>query len=101
METDEIKQLKMEGIIDEVDEVEDDIKENFINYNNEPNSITNIIIYIFYTIVTFIAIYYSFQINKGFNFGAFLLALIFSPIYLLWGIYKIGFPPKVTINKRK
>ena len=97
METDEIKQLKMEGIIDEV---EDDIKENFI-YNNKPTSITNTIIYIFYTIITFIAIYYSFQINNGFNFGAFLLALIFSPIYLLWGIYKIGFPPKVTINKRK
>ena len=50
METDEIKQLKMEGIIDEV---EDDIKENFI-YNNKPTSITNTIIYIFYTIITLV-----------------------------------------------
>ena len=36
------------------------------------------------------AIFYSFKLNKGFSLGSFLLAIFFSPVYLIYGISKIG-----------
>lgn len=57
------------------------------------------IVSIFWGMIAFVAIYYSFVINKGFKWGPFLLALFFSPIYLVWGIYKAGIPPTVKINR--
>ena len=63
------------------------------------SSIWKTIVSIFWAMITFIAIYYSFIINKGFEIGPFLLALIFSPIYLVWGIFKAGVPPSVKINR--
>jgi hypothetical protein len=57
------------------------------------------IVSIFWGMIAFVAIYYSFVINKGFKWGPFLLALVFSPIYLVWGIYKAGIPPTVKINR--
>jgi hypothetical protein len=57
------------------------------------------IVTIFWGMITFVAIYYSFVINKGFKWGPFLLALFFSPIYLVWGIYNAGIPPTVKINR--
>jgi hypothetical protein len=71
------------------------------NYSDVGTSIGNVILYIFYSIIGIFAIYYSFVINKGFNLGSFLLALIFAPIYLIWGVYKVGFPPTIKINRKK
>ena len=72
------------------------------NYSDDAGtSIGKKFLYIFYTIIGIFAIYYSFVINKGFNLISFLLALIFAPIYLIWGVYKVGFPPEIKINRRK
>jgi hypothetical protein len=67
--------------------------------DNDNSSMSKTIISIFWGLITIAAIYYSFTIEKGFKFGPFLLALFFSPIYLVWGIYKAGIPPSVKINK--
>jgi hypothetical protein len=67
-------------------------KENYNGYETF-SSIWNTLIYLFFSISTIAAIYYSFVIEKGFSLGPFLLALFFSPIYLVWGIYKVGLPP--------
>ena len=48
--------------------------------------------------ITLIAIYYSFIISGGFKWGPFLLALIFSPFYLVYGIYLAGIPPKPKLT---
>lgn len=42
------------------------------------------IMYILGVILTFYAIFLSFRRNNGFHFGAFLAALIFSPIYVIY-----------------
>ena len=69
------------------------------NYNDPPTpSWTWRITSIFWMLITFIAVYYSFQIEGGFKLGPFLLAFFFSPIYLVWGIYKAGIPPPIKIN---
>lgn len=73
-------------------------KENYTDNTNNSSS-WKTIVSIFWGIVTLVAIYYSFIIEKGFSIGPFLLALIFSPIYLIWGIFKAGFPPSVKINR--
>lgn len=39
---------------------------------------------ILYAVVSLIAIYMSFRRNRGFNFGSFLLALLFPPIYIVY-----------------
>jgi hypothetical protein len=49
---------------------------------------------LFWFLITLLAIYYSFVISGGFKLGPFLLALIFSPFYLVYGIYVAGVPPK-------
>ena len=54
------------------------------------------VVSIFWGLIVFIAIYYSFVIENGFKWGPFLLALFFSPIYLVWGIFKAGIPPIIT-----
>jgi len=65
------------------------------NYDDPPdNPVWGISTRIFWALITIIAIYYSFEIEGGFKWGPFLLALFFSPIYLVWGIYKVGIPPK-------
>ena len=82
---------------------EEEKKETVENYQNtrESSPVIGTITSIIWGIITLIAIYYSFVIYKGFNLGGFLLALLFSPIYLLWGFYKVGFPPKMKFNKKK
>ena len=81
-------------------ENDEETVEHFVYQNQQP-TIMSTVTMIIWTVITLIAIYYSFIIYKGFNLGGFLLAFLFSPIYLLWGIYKIGIPPTVKINKRK
>ena len=78
---------------------EKDIIENY--QNTKETSVVSTIISIVWGIITLSAIYYSFVIYKGFDLGGFLLALLFAPIYLLWGFYKVGFPPKMKFNKYK
>ena len=39
---------------------------------------------IVYLAVTFIALYFSFKRNGGFDLGSFLVALFFSPIYIVY-----------------
>tara|TARA_Y100000816_G_C25951451_1_gene496355 strand:+ start:202 stop:453 length:252 start_codon:yes stop_codon:yes gene_type:complete len=73
-------------------------EEDIEHYQQNSNSTTLQVVYIFWSIVSLMAIYYSFVIYKGFNLGGFLLAILFSPVYLLWGFYKVGFPPT---NKRR
>lgn len=73
------------------------------NYDQDPASnvlgsiIWVTIMQIFWIIIALIAIYYSFKLNGGMSWSI-LLAIFFSPIYLVYGVYKIGFPPSVTIN---
>ena len=57
-------------------------------YNNMKNS-SNVakIISLFWTLVTFFAIYLSFKCNNGFDITGFLGALILSPFYIA---YKLG-----------
>jgi uncharacterized membrane protein HdeD (DUF308 family) len=76
-------------------------KENYNDYNESSVEVKkwNPLIYIFLSIVSFVAVYYSFIIEGGFSLGPFLLALIFSPMYIIWGIYKVGFPPSIKINR--
>ena len=76
-----------------------DIIENF--QSTKKQSVVSTIISIVWVIVTLTAIYYSFVIYKGFDFGGFILALLFAPIYLIYGIYKVGFPPQMKFNKYK
>jgi hypothetical protein len=67
------------------------------DYNNdvkEDCSNKRILMSICFFIISSIAVYYSFVIEKGFKLGPFLLAVFFSPVYLMWGIYKAGIPPK-------
>ena len=73
-------------------------KENYMDDDGPGGSMTKAIGGVFWMLVTFIAIYYSFIIEGGFSLGPFLLALFFSPFYLVWAIYKAGIPPKVKIN---
>ena len=73
-------------------------EEDIEHYQQNSNSTTVQVVYIFWSIVSLMAIYYSFVIYKGFNLGGFLLAILFAPVYLLWGFYKVGFPPT---NKRR
>ena len=82
---------------------EQDKKEDIIeNYQPTQNTkVVSTIISIVWGIVTLTAIYYSFVIYKGFDFGGFILALLFAPIYLIYGIYKVGFPPQMKFNKYK
>ena len=75
-------------------------KEKYNGDDNDNNSsISKTIISIFWGLIAITAVYYSFTIEKGFKLGPFLLALFFSPIYLVWGIYKAGIPPSVKINR--
>jgi hypothetical protein len=37
-----------------------------------------------YLCITMIALYFSFERNKGFDLGSFLVALLFSPIYIVY-----------------
>tara|TARA_B110000438_G_scaffold286401_1_gene317600 strand:+ start:411 stop:665 length:255 start_codon:yes stop_codon:yes gene_type:complete len=74
-------------------------EEDIEHYQQDSNSATAQVIYIFWSIVSLMAIYYSFVIYNGFDLGGFLLAIFFAPVYLLWGFYKVGFPP--TTNKRR
>ena len=72
-----------------------------VNYDDDDDSVTSppttpfmIIMRLFWTVVVCIAVYYSFKVSGGFNWGPFLLALFFAPFYIVYGIYKVGFPPK-------
>ena len=71
------------------------IKNNFQNLDIELNSTYNkmnifdIIFYLLGFIITGYALYLSFSCNKGFHLGSFLVALFFSPIYL---IYRLAIP---------
>ncbi len=71
------------------------------NYTQDDGSMMGTLVSLIWLIISISAIYYSFEINKGFHFGSFLLALFFAPFYLLWGIWKVGIPPKVKINMGK
>ena len=70
---------------------------HFQNINTELNSTFNkinifdIIFYLLGFIITGYALYLSFSCNKGFHLGSFLVALFFSPIYL---IYRLAVPCK-------
>ena len=37
-----------------------------------------------FIILSLIAIYLSFKINKGFNFGSFMVAFLFPPVYIIY-----------------
>jgi hypothetical protein len=83
-----VKELEAEreDLYNRIDEL---LKNNNNNmYNNIKNS-GNVakIISLFWTLVTFYAIYLSFKCNNGFNILGFLGALIFSPFYIA---YKLG-----------
>jgi hypothetical protein len=73
------------------------IKNNFQNLDIELNSTYNkmnifdTIFYLLGFIITGYALYLSFSCNKGFHLGSFLIALFFSPIYL---IYRLAVPCK-------
>lgn len=82
---------------DFVENYKENYRENYKD-NSDGGFATRPIMGVFWMIITFIAIYYSFIIEGGFSLGPFLLAFFFSPIYLVWGIYKAGIPPKVKIN---
>jgi hypothetical protein len=61
------------------------------NQNNEKKTscslcISDIIYSILYLIILIYAIYLSIKCNDGFNFGSFLLALFFAPIYIIYHI---------------
>jgi hypothetical protein len=72
-------------------------KENYGSDNLIPT--WNPFLYIIFSILSIVAVYYSFVIEGGFSIGPFLLAVLFSPLYIVWGIYKVGFPPSVKINR--
>lgn len=83
---------------DYVENYRENYKENYMGDGDDGGVAVKTIMGIFWGLVTFIAIYYSFIIEGGFSLGPFLLALFFSPIYLVWGVYKAGVPPKIKIN---
>ena len=60
-------------------------------YNNMKNS-SNVakIISLFWTLVTFFAIYLSFKCNNGFDITGFLGALILSPFYIAYKLEHTG-----------
>jgi hypothetical protein len=66
----------------------EDYKENYNDSNGGGSTITTSIMGLFWTAVMLLAVFYSFKIKGGFDFGHFLLAFFFSPIYLIWGISK-------------
>ena len=39
---------------------------------------------IFWTAITLVALYFSFQRNNGFELGSFLMAITFPPIYIVY-----------------
>lgn len=71
------------------------IKNNFqnleINTGEQKINIFDNIFYLLGFIITGYALYLSFNCNKGFHLGSFLVALFFSPIYL---IYRLAVPCK-------
>jgi hypothetical protein len=60
--------------------------------------VTAALVTVFYSLITILAVYYSLVVNDGFTFGGFLLSLIFSPIYLAYGMYKVGVPPRRNLT---
>jgi hypothetical protein len=54
------------------------------HFENSSGFLYNIIMVIISWIIFGFAIYLSFRCHKGFNLGGFLLALFFSPFYILY-----------------
>jgi len=78
---------KIDTLIQKLDKLEQGTIANNV-YNNLKNpSNTTKIISLFWSLVTFFAIYLSFKCNNGFSLGGLLAALIFSPFYIA---YKLG-----------
>lgn len=58
---------------------------------NEDTKPVDMIISLILWIVTGFSVYLSFKCNKGFNFVHLLLALFFSPIYIIYQFAQEGF----------
>ena len=69
--------LKVDELTLKLNEQKDEPKNNYVGK----------IISLFWTLVTFFAIYLSFKCNKGFNLVGLLGALLLSPFYIA---YKLG-----------
>jgi FtsH-binding integral membrane protein len=76
------------------------MKQKKIKEHYNDNGVTNYLSFIWnkftitlWAIVGFAAIWYSFVIRGGLHWDI-ILAFLFAPIYLIWGIYKVGIPPK-------
>jgi hypothetical protein len=54
------------------------------NFESEGDATYSLLINLISWIVLGFAVYLSFRCNKGFNLGGFLVALFFSPIYIIY-----------------